>query len=179
MRKSRSTTLVLYALAALAACAGGDTAAKRVADTGTATRNSSSPSSAVAGLDSTDASTVDARPLLWDSHAVVTRLSAAGLLPEPQGEIRQPFLGAPGTTVRLAGGAAEIQVFIYGDAGAVGRDTKGLHPTRVAPATMQITWIMPASLVVDNNLAAIVLTRDEALRMRIRAALTARSNEGR
>ena len=178
MRKSRSNTLVLYALAALAACAGGDTAVKQVADTGTASRNNSSPSLAGARPDSTDASAVEAQPLLWDSHAVVTRLSAAGLRPEQLGEIRHPFLGVPGLTIRVAGGAAEIQAFIYGDAGAVGRDTRGLDSTRVAPPTMQIMWIMPPSLVVDNNLAVIVLTRDEALRTRIRAALTARAHEG-
>lgn len=165
-----------YALATLAACTPGDTTVQQ--DAGTFSPIDSSPSNPAARPNPSDTTAVEAKPLLWDNHAVVVRLSAAGLRPEQLGEIRHPFLGVPGLTIRVAGGAAEIHVFIYGDAGAVARDTKGLDSTRVAPPTMQIMWIMPPSLVVDNNLAVIVLTRDEALRSRVRTALTARPHGG-
>lgn len=41
-------------------------------------------------------------------------------------------------------------------------DTDRLDPQRVAPPTTMVTWREPASLVVDNNLAVMVLTRDTA-----------------
>lgn len=39
------------------------------------------------------------------------------------------------------------------------------------PTTLQINWWMPLTLIVDNNMAVILLTRDDALRKRIRAAI--------
>lgn len=85
--------------------------------------------------------------------------------------VRQPFLNVAGTVLRVAG--AELQVYVYGDAVACGRDTDARDTARVAPPTTMITWRTRPSLVTSNNLAAIVLTTDEALRHRISAALRA------
>ena len=115
---------------------------------------------------------VAAQSTLWDDTTVVARLRAANLDPERMGGVRQPFLGVPGMRLVIAHGTAEVQAFLYADAGAVGRDTKPLDTIRVAPRTMQIAWIMPPSLIVNNNLAVIVLTRNEALRRRIKLAFT-------
>ena len=79
-----------------------------------------------------------------------TRLAPAQVVDS----VRQPFMSAPGTTVRIR---AEIQIFVYGDAVARSRDTDRLDAVRVAPATMTVIWREPASLVTANNLAAIVL----------------------
>ncbi len=68
---------------------------------------------------------------------------------------------------------AIVQAYIYGDAIAVAMDTDRLDSATVAPSDMSVSWLMPPSLVVDNNLAAIILTRSGDTRRRIHAALTA------
>ena len=115
---------------------------------------------------------VPAVPLHWSADTVLVRLAEAGLAPHAQGEVRQPFFDAPGTRIALAGGRAEVQAFVVGDVGAASRATAGLDTTRVSPPPTRIAWPMPPTLVVNNNLAAIVLTRDAALRERVRRALT-------
>jgi hypothetical protein len=116
-----------------------------------------------------------AKPVTWDVAAVEARLRAAGLAPERASEsVRQPFMGVPGVLFRVLGGRGELQVYLYTDADARARDTDRLDPRRVAPPTMMISWRMPASLVVDNNLAVITLTGDESVRARVRAALAGR-----
>lgn len=78
-------------------------------------------------------------------------------------------MGVEGVLYRVE--QAEVQVYLYADAVAVARDTDPLDTTRVAPPTMQVSWRMPPTLIVDNNLAAILLTRDDALRQKIRAVI--------
>ena len=111
-----------------------------------------------------------ARIFNWTLGALETQLRSEGLQPVAIGEIRQPFIGGPGMRYRLSGG--EVQAFVYADAGAVARDTDELDTVRVAPPTMMIDWVMPPKLIVDNNLVLIVLTRDDALREKIRAAVS-------
>jgi len=96
-------------------------------------------------------------------------LRNSGLNAVRGGGVRQPFLGGEGVVYHI--GQAELQVYLYADAGAVARDTGALDTARVAPPTMQISWRMPPTLIVDNNMAAILLTRDDALRASIRAAI--------
>ena len=64
----------------------------------------------------------------------------------------------------------EIQVYVYRSAAARNRDTSQLDPQRIAPPGVSPTWLMPPSLVVDGNLALIVLTRNEELRKKLAAA---------
>lgn len=120
--------------------------------------------------------TVAAVPIQWTVAEALARLRAAGMQPAIRGEIRQPFLAVPGAVIRLE--SAEIQVYLYGDAGAAGRDVARLDTSRVAPPEMMITWIAPPSLIWHNNLLAIVLTRDAGLRARIRLALEPRREIG-
>jgi len=103
---------------------------------------------------------------------VRTRLRSAGLEPQAGGQVEQSFLKVPGMLLRFP--ETELQVFIYPDPAARAGDTATLDPVKVAPPTMRVTWIMPASLVTVENVAVIVLTRDEALRARIRNVLTGR-----
>lgn len=98
------------------------------------------------------------------------RLRTAGFNPQVGEQVEQSFLGVPGTLLRLP--EAELQVYTYSDRVARAGDTASLDTARVVPPTMRITWIMPASLVTVENVAVIVLTRDEVLRTRIRNALT-------
>lgn len=108
----------------------------------------------------------------WDLQLVTQRLQAKGLNPVLHaGEVRQPFMSVAGARVGLAAGeATELQVFLYGDPVARARDTDPLDPARVAPATMMITWKAPPTLIVDNNVALILLTPDRTLRTRVIAA---------
>lgn len=107
--------------------------------------------------------------LQWTLTDLEEALRKNGLTPVRGGSVRQPFLGGEGVLYQI--GQADLQVYLYADAGAVARDTDPLDTTRVAPPTMQISWRMPPTLIVDNNMAAILLTRDGGLRRQIRAAI--------
>ena len=107
--------------------------------------------------------------LQWTLTNLEDALRNNGLNPIRGGSVRQPFLGGEGVLYQI--GQADLQVYLYADAGAVARDTDPLDTTRVAPPTMQISWRMPPTLIVDNNMAAILLTRDAGLRRQIRAAI--------
>ncbi len=112
-----------------------------------------------------------ARQLHFTQAAVKERLIAVGFHPVDAGEVRQPFLGPTGRTYRINGG--EIQAYVYGDAIALAREVDKLDTLRVAPPTMMVEWTMPPSLIVANNLAVILLTRDKELRARLRNAMKA------
>lgn len=117
--------------------------------------------------------TVAATPIQWTVDTVRNAIMRAVRSPvSVSGSVRQPFMSQEGTILRSD--RATVQVFIYGDAGARGRDTDRLDTARVAPPEMMVTWREPPTLVVNNNLAAIVLTRDATLRHRIRDALSLR-----
>lgn len=121
------------------------------------------------------ADTVAAHAVTWDVASVEQQLRAAGLAPTGQREVvRQPFLSVPGVVFRLPG--ADVQAYVYADAGAVARDAAPIDTVRVAPPTMMIAWRTRPHLLTDNNLLAIVLTDDERLAGRIRSALAASKN---
>ena len=146
------------ALAAISACSGSkDREARETIPPTPATTGR--PKDTVAG----------ASRLQWSLANVEEALHRNGLNPIRAGLVKQPFLGADGTLYHI--GAADLQVYLYADAGAVARDTDPLDTVRVAPPQLQISWRMPPALIVDNNMAAILLTRDDALRRRIRAAI--------
>ena len=107
--------------------------------------------------------------LQWTPANLEEGLRKSGLNPVKGGPVKQPFLGGEGILYQI--GSAELQVYFYADAGAVARDTDPLDTTRVAPPNMQVGWRMPPTLIVDNNMAAILLTRDDTLRRKITAAI--------
>lgn len=156
----RAAICVLLVTIALGSC-GKDERDRRAQDV-----VASVPPAPLAGPKDTVAS---AGRLDWNLASVEEVLRKAGLNPVRKGTIRQPFL--PGAGVLYEVGRAELQVYIYADAGAVARDTDPLDTSRVAPPTMQISWRMPPALIVDNNLVAILLTRDESLRRRVKVAI--------
>jgi len=115
---------------------------------------------------------VSSNRLHWTPDVVVERLTSFGLDARAVGEVRQPFFDLAGTRVEVARGRAEVQAFVLGDASAVLRAVAPMDTARVALRGASAAWPMPATLVMDNNLAAIVLTRSAALRDSIRYALT-------
>lgn len=121
------------------------------------------------------ADTIAAHAVTWDVASVEQQLRAAGLAPTGQREVlRQPFLSVPGVIFRVPG--ADVQAYVYADAGAVARDAAPIDTVRVAPPTMMIEWRTRPHLVTDNNLLAIVLTDDERLARRIRTVFVASKN---
>lgn len=111
---------------------------------------------------------VSSNPVHWSPALIPKALEDAGLemvgVPSP---IDAPFLSAPGarmTFVGPGGGRGELRAFIYGDAGAVARDLAGIDTVRVAARGTRLEWGMPARLITDNNLIAILLTNDSRIR---------------
>lgn len=133
-------------------------------------RVSSARSIPVDGFPPHEHDTIDAPEGVWDARAVRGALKAAGLGPvSDQGLVRLPFLGPDGTRLAIPG--AEIQVYAYADAVARARETDLIDSLKVAPADGHVDWRMPASIIVTNNAALIVLTSDDVLRKRIHAAI--------
>ena len=71
----------------------------------------------------------------------------------------------------------ELQLFVYPDSRGRAADTNKLDVRRVAPPDMMIKWRAKPSLIIDRNLAAIIITNDEARRQRVRDALVATAQE--
>lgn len=115
------------------------------------------------------ADTAGSGSINWTLADLHHRLRAVGLDAVAAGEVRQPFMGGPGMRYNLERG--ELQAYIYADAGALARDTDRLDTATVSPPTMMISWMMPPTLIVSNNLALILLTNDLQLRKKIRDAV--------
>src|SRR5688572_22468429 len=107
----------------------------------------------------------------WSTEMVEQRLRDGGVAARPLPSTgRHIFMSMPATSYQLEDGD-ELQLFIYADSTARARDTDRLDTRRVAPPDMMIKWRAQPSLIVDRNLAAIVITNDEARRQRVRDAL--------
>ncbi|MEO8909809.1 MAG: hypothetical protein ABI408_06225 [Gemmatimonadaceae bacterium] len=105
----------------------------------------------------------------WTLTGLEAALAQDSITLVKRGSVRQPFLGGAGVVYAI--GTSELQVYLYADAGAVARDTDPLDTARVAPPTMRINWRLPPTLIVDNNIVLILLTRDKALRQRVKSAI--------
>ena len=189
MRGRGVVRLLLPLLAIVSACAGGDEGRDSAGTSAAATRSrvqtpaTGSADTAtlttprgpvlVRGDSAPGATEVLAEPLQWTGDDVMQRLQEAQLAPVSRGGVQGGPISAPGLRVSVMGGAAEVQAFVFGDAGAVGLATRGLDLRRFASGDRT------ASLLVDNNLAAVIITADESLRERIRVALDAHRGEGR
>lgn len=118
-------------------------------------------------VDPADAASVQNR---WDLAAVEAKLAAAGLHPKRAATVRHSFMKVPATVIAVDSG--EVQIFIYASHAEREHDTRLLDPHTVSPPHMSISWIMPAQLVVSDNLAAILLTRHAGVRSHVTHALT-------
>lgn len=155
------------------ACSGGDKPATHPDSTGVAVTAETLDASLTPPRDTVGG----ARQLQWTLGDLERRLRAIGLKPIATGEVGQPFLNPTGMGYRFQGG--ELQAYVYGDANALAREVDRLDTVKVAPPTMMIDWLMPPSLIVSNNLAVILLTRDADLKKRVRATITEFRADGR
>lgn len=177
-RAMRAIAVAMYCLVSAGGCAGdrsaADSAGARVSERGAIPdgRNDTTPGGGDSSVRITrqPADTVAAQHETWSLAALSARLRGAGLTADVAGgTVRQPFMSVAGTLLLV--GDAEVQAYIYADALARARDTDQLDTARVAPPNTMITWTAPPTLVIDNNLALIVLARDRALARRIRNAV--------
>jgi hypothetical protein len=112
----------------------------------------------------------------WNLEMVEGQLREAGFtVNRDRTPVNLPYMSVPGTALDL-GGSAAVQIYLYGDAAARGAETDKLDASRAAPPGTNAPWRAPATLVTDNNLAAIVITGDQALRTRIAGALHRRAD---
>ena len=176
LRRAGAAALLTAVLPALLACGGSGAGDTPVGDTPVAGQGAAPAGAPSPTPDRTGAAddTVPAQVITWDLAALEAALRGAGLEPaRAAAVVSHPFMSVAGTVYSLSGGG-ELQAFLYADANAAARDVERLDTARVAPPTMMITWRATPALVTSNNLAAIVLTNDAALRRRVREALAAR-----
>ena len=165
-----------WSAAAITSLAAACTDNTKPRDAASASGQRRGAGSAAAYENGAPAETVAAYPYRWDMEAVKSALQTAGLAAKDLGPVTQPFMSVRATVFQI--GEAELQIFLYGDVGAMTRDVTALDTTRVSPPTMMISWRAKPTLLTTNNLAAIIVTHDEALRRRIRDALTAEPHVG-
>lgn len=121
-----------------------------------------------AGAEHTD---VAANAVNWDAETVAGHLTGRGLMVDAVGVVARPMFRVHGQRYRVNGGRAFVEAYFYGDANTVGFDTDQLDTVQVMPKGGTMRWEMPARLIVDNNMAAVVLTEDAALRRKVESAL--------
>jgi hypothetical protein len=108
----------------------------------------------------------------WESCTVFDRIERAGLAPLRGDSVRFPFLRAPGQTWRL--GAATLHVFRYRDSAARHTDFTALDSARARPrGDTTTTWPGTPTLLVNDNLLAILLSDNAQQVERVTLALTA------
>ena len=108
----------------------------------------------------------------WESCTVFDRLERAGLAPRSADTIRVPFLRVPGQTWKL--GLATLHVFRYRDSTARHTDFVTLDSAAVRPRGDTVTtWNGTPTLLVNDNLLAILLSDNGEQVERVSLALTA------
>ncbi|MBK6489323.1 MAG: hypothetical protein IPF98_21270 [Gemmatimonadetes bacterium] len=156
--------------AALASTGCAAPPADRAADSARASVAASDPTSA---LDTTGAPSCPMEGN-WTACAVEERLKRAGVVIEKQADpVQHPFMSVPGATYHIGNAEHELEVFLYPSAEARARDTAALDSTTVSPRGTRVAWRTPPTLVVSNNLAAIILSFNDRTVERLTLALAA------
>ena len=114
---------------------------------------------------------VAAHAISWDAPTVAGHLRGIGLVAEAKGIVTRPMFRVRGQRFEVSGGRAIVEAYFYGDANAVALDGDKLDTLQVMPKGGSMRWEKPARFIVDNNMAAVVLTDDAALRSTIEKAL--------
>ena len=119
----------------------------------------------------TERGQVAADAINWDAPTVAGHLREIGLVARAVGVVARPMFRVKGQRFDVSGGRAIVEAYFYGDANAVALDADKLDTLQVMPKGGSMRWETPARLIVDNNMAAVVLTNDAALRTTIEGAL--------
>ena len=108
----------------------------------------------------------------WESCTVFDRLERAGLAPQRGDTVRFTFLHVAGQTWRL--GRATIHVFRYRDSVARHMDFTALDSAHARPRGDTLaTWPGTPTVLVNDNLLAILLSDNAEQVERVSLALTA------
>jgi len=112
----------------------------------------------------------------WDEAHLTERLVRSGLAPqalaaESAVEGAAPWWGVPAHSYRV--GNATLHAFIYADSAARLRATGGLDTLTAAPRGGASPYGLPRLLIVNNNLAAVLVGGSERQQERVSLALTA------
>jgi hypothetical protein len=108
----------------------------------------------------------------WELCSVVERLDRAGLAPRQQpGRVRGAPLSSHGVAILL--GSSELRVFVYADRAARERDQARLDTAKYVAASDALSMQVEPTLIVSENLLAILRSRSDHQRERVSDALTA------
>ena len=166
---SRSRRLVLLlSLPVLLACPGP--AAESTPGSAASDSSASLPVDSGAALPGSQAECPETG--LWRECSLEKRLERAGFLAIRQDEeVLHDFLDVPGTAYLL--GRDELQVFIYPSADDRERDLADVDSATVSPIGESVDWEATPTLIVSNNLAAILIGGTSRQVERVQLALTA------
>lgn len=108
----------------------------------------------------------------WETCTVFDRLERAGLAPQRGDTVRFPFLHVAGQTWRL--GRASIHIFRYRDSVSRHTDFIALDSVHARPRGDTLrTWPGTPTVLVNDNLLAILLSDNDEQVERVSLALTA------
>lgn len=108
----------------------------------------------------------------WALCHVMKSLERAGLAPRrDSGDVAMPPLAMRGTRFHL--GTADMEVFLYENAAVRARDEAKLDRARFIEASQEPTLRGEATLIRNDNLLAVLHSRNEHQRERVSDALTA------
>jgi len=110
----------------------------------------------------------------WTPCAVADRFAHAGVVATPQPDsIRHPFFSVAGIEYFVGNPEHRVQVFLFPSAEIRARETAALDSVTAAPPGQRVTWRTPPTLVVSQNLAAVVLSVNDRTVERLSLALGA------
>lgn len=145
-------------------------------DTGRRERDSAAALTALTAIQAESAMAASATAIpatgKWDAPRLVDRLVRSGLAPQAlPAEQGASFWGVPVVAWQL--GSATLHVYLYADSTARRRVTDGIDPLHLAPKGAASPYPFPRLLIVQNNLAAVLLGASERQQERVSLALAA------
>jgi hypothetical protein len=174
---ARSSRIVVWpVMAALVALAcgsdrGGDADSARGAGAGEVGAAASGTSAPVADATGAPPCRLEGD---WTPCAVEDRLLHAGVVLDRQADlVRHDFLRVPGTRYHVGSADHQLQVFLYASEADRRRDTDALDSAAASPRGTRVSWPAPPTLVMSQNLAAIILSLNDRTVERLSLALGA------
>lgn len=109
---------------------------------------------------------------LWDEPHLVNRLVRAGLAPQAiTGEVPESYWSAPVLAYHV--GNATLYAYIYPDSLSRRRITNGLDTLTLAPKGRAGSFPVPHTLIVQNNLAVVLVGSNERKQEQVSLAIGA------
>lgn len=110
----------------------------------------------------------------WAICSVEDRLVHAGLVVEKRdAQVHHDFFSVPGTAYQVGVKDDVVEIYIYPTVDARKGDTEKLDSATVSPKGTKVTWSAPPTLVMSNNMAAVILSLNDRTVERLALALGA------